>query len=160
MTCSICPRTDWFEIATSCGLKFGKTSKAFKQSDQDIELAMKYAEYRLPPEEIYFYVDDDIAIFKDIHPSSKFHILVVPIMHIEQLDELTLYPEILYKMFKVSTDLVTSFNDMRECHFSFNFRNELLIDNFTKHVHLQITSQTLITKDQIKKFFKNYKLTI
>ncbi len=156
MECNFCPGTEWFEIISSCGLKFGKTSKAFKQSELNIEEARNYSQYRLPPEEIYLYKDNDIAVFRDVHPNTRFHVLVVPIMHIEQPDELVMYPQILHKMFKVAVDLVTSFDEMRESQLYFNQRNEKIISDFTKHVHLQVTSTNTISIDRIKDFFKSY----
>jgi diadenosine tetraphosphate (Ap4A) HIT family hydrolase len=156
MECRFCPGTEWFELIASCGFKFGKTSKAFREAESSLENARKYAEYRLTPEEIYFYKDDKIAIFRDVHPNTKFHVLVVPIMHIEQPDGLVLYPEILNHMFKVSLDLVNSFEQMRESQLYFNHRNISRMQDFTKHVHLQVTSTTRIPFADIKEFFRGY----
>ena len=158
MSCNFCPNTEWFELISSCGIRFRKTSKAFKTSELSLDEARKYAEYRLPPEEIYLYRDDKIAIFRDIAPNTRFHILVMPIMHIEQPAELVKYPEIFHHMFKVALDLITHFEDMRETTIYINQRSSKLVKEFTKHVHLQLTSTTTISNQDIRDFFKTYSI--
>ncbi len=150
MECKFCPGTEWFELIASCGYKFGKTSKAFREAESSLENARKYAEYRLPPEEIYLYKDNDIAVFRDVHPNTRFHVLVVPIMHIEQPSGLVEYPELLVKMCNAAIKIATGFDTVRESQIYLNQRNENLIKDFTKHVHIQVTATKVIQDQQVK----------
>ena len=54
----------------------------------------------------FLYQDDEIMVFKDIHPVRPFHVLIVPKMHIEDtgaVSEVALFA----KLFSVAQKIIT-----------------------------------------------------
>ncbi|XP_030036168.2 histidine triad nucleotide-binding protein 3-like isoform X1 [Manduca sexta] len=80
------------------------------------------------------YEDEDICIFRDIKPASKFHILTIPKRHIEDVKSLTSSDKpLVEKMLSVSKNLLTSNNlTVEDARFGYHwppFRS-------VRHLHL------------------------
>ncbi len=54
----------------------------------------------------FIHKDDEVAVFRDLHPKAPFHVLVIPVRHIESFDALTYEDsQLLIKMVTVIQDI-------------------------------------------------------
>lgn len=80
------------------------------------------------------YEDDEVCVFRDIKPASRFHILTIPKRHIEDVKSLTSADkELLNRMMSISRELLSKNNlSIEDARFGYHwppFRS-------VKHLHL------------------------
>ena len=82
----------------------------------------------------FLYEDDEVMVFKDIHPVRKFHVLIVPKVHIVDTGAVS-EVEIFAKLFRVAQKIIVQEKlNGKGYRISINGGGAQLIDHL--HVHL------------------------
>lgn len=104
-------------------------------SDQTQCIFCKIAQGEIPAQIVY--EDDEVLVFKDIHPKAKVHLLVIPRLHLASLNELNeTHDSLMAKMMRLLPQLA------REQGLSSGFRTIINTGQgggqevFHLHIHL------------------------
>lgn len=107
--CRVCP-TNWkFIYSHNTALKYGKNDLKFlPQINEAVTLDDIPSEIRLDfsnRQVDFLYLDDQIAIYEDVHKDDQTHFLIFPVEHIEALDILK-YPDLFKSMICAANSLL------------------------------------------------------
>lgn len=84
------------------------------------------------------YQDDQVVAFKDIHPMAPVHILIIPVKHITNLDEMTEQDiNLLGKMIFTAKQLAQQFGT-DQGGYKLLFRNKKHGGQVVDHIHLHL----------------------
>lgn len=100
----------------------------------------KIAKHELPA--TFLYQDDEILVFKDIHPVRNFHVLVVPKIHVVDtgaVEEVALFA----KLFAVAQKIITQEKlDKKGYRIVINGGGAQIIDHLHLHLMAPVTKTT------------------
>lgn len=149
-SCSLCPGTDWFELCYSIGKKLGRKIE-FVKATASLDFAREYEHLRIPKPDIYIYIDNDLAVFEDIEDKIGSNLLVVPLKHIRQIDELGDYPEIAHKCYNTAAKIVRAFPSYESTVLTkYRPLDVKQPKPILEHVHFQIKSTHISAEEAVR----------
>lgn len=153
MICSLCPKTDWFDITHSVGRHLGRGREFNRLVGGGGENLDAYEHLRLPPEKIYLYQDDDHVVIRDVDVMKlNTHYLILPVKHIGQIDEMLEYPELFVKMLSTATKIMKDV-PAPEMSLSIAYRpinKPYSMTKFANHFHIKVKVPASISDDLIR----------
>lgn len=149
MTCYMCP-TDWrFKYSYGIARKRGKV-------DPDIALIKSLTHFYELPEHLkdeefsndFIYIDEALAIIYDAEADMPLHLLIIPVLHVENLEVLD-HLELLRDMFLAGDFIVKNSSSLKEAYLSISSKKEPYQGDYFRHFHLHLQSQDVIDKQEL-----------
>jgi len=150
MTCYLCP-DDW-RFVYSHGI-----ARARGKADPYIQVIKSlHSVDQLKPEvraefegtQHFLYKDENFVIVYDAEADMPLHLLIIPILHIENLEVLD-HLELLRDMFLAGDSIVKNSSSLKEAYLSISSKKEPYQGDYFRHFHLHLQSQDVIDKQEL-----------
>jgi histidine triad (HIT) family protein len=163
--CPLCPLGWKFKYALNSAKDFGKHDLTYlpelyaaqKEEDLPSDLREKYAGSSAN----VIYLDDQLAIFEEVHKDAPTHLLVIPVEHVSRLDVLK-DPQLLTDILSAANKL-TELADIKEAVVVVSTKQDEY--EYVPHFHAHIQATTFKEPDELRSllypgFYKDSKFYV